>query len=294
MPDPRSRAVAALLDRVAGLSTPVLICGETGVGKDYWIAYLFARSGLPNLVDLGCGDVPDTLLESEWFGYRKGAFSGADHDFPGRFLAAGIGMICLSQIDVLPLPLQAKLLRVLERRRFYPLGGTAEVELPARFVFTAASDLPALVREGDFRGDLYYRISTFTVTVPPLHERPADIRALLDFFARRAGVEVRLGGEELAVLVEYRWPGNVRELENFVRAAALRRGVIDGAEVQRLLAESGRFVEHVQRAEWTLAEMERRYIAHLLAKYRNKSRVARILGISRKSLYNKLNRHEDH
>lgn len=291
--DPASLAVKAAVEKVAALDTPVLLWGETGSGKDFWAAALAAASPFQPLLNLGCGDVPETLLESEWFGYQKGAFSGADHDAPGKWRQAGKGTIFLNQIDLLSLNMQAKLLRAIERKKIFPLGAGTEVDIPARFLFSADAAIEDNVRRGAFRADLYYRISTVSIFIPPLRQRPGDILPLLHYFCSRRGVPVALGDEARRRLLRYPWPGNIRELENFVSGLAVRGASLDEKGVWALLDRPGPMLDFIQAGELTLAEVEAEYTAYLLRKYRNKSQVARILGISRKSLYNKLKRHEN-
>ena len=294
LPDARSQAVRAAVEKVAGLDTPVLLWGETGSGKDFWAEVLAASSPFQPLLNLGCGDVPETLLESEWFGYRKGAFSGADRDQDGKWRQAAGGTIFLNQIDLLSLNMQAKLLRAIERKKIFPLGANVEVEVAARFLFSADSTIEDKVRRGEFRADLFYRISTVSIFIPPLRERKGDILPLLRFFCARKGVAVDLGDEPRERLLQYPWPGNIRELENFVSGLAVRGCPLDEKGVWTLLDRPRPILDLIQAGERSLAQVEAEYTAYLLRKYRNKSQVARILGISRKSLYNKLKRHEGH
>jgi transcriptional regulator with PAS, ATPase and Fis domain len=289
--DDASRRVREQIERVADLDVNVLLTGETGSGKDLFAAHLQAVSRWPRLVNLHCGDVPEALLESEWFGYRRGAFSGADHDEPGRWQTAGDGILFLNGIDLLGRSLQAKLLRVIERRRYFPLGSNREEEVHARFLFAAGADLAERAASGEFRADLFYRIAAFTIAIPPLRERRGDILPLLGYFGRRHGVELALDARNQKRLLEYAWPGNLRELENLVTSASLASGRLDSSQVDRLLNGPARAFA-LPDDEPTLANLENRYIRHLLKRHSNRSRVAAILGISRKSLYNRLKRHE--
>jgi len=294
LPDPKSLAVKAAVEKVAALDTPVLLWGETGSGKDFWAAVLAASSPFQPLLNLGCGDVPETLLESEWFGYQKGAFSGADRDYAGKWRQAANGTIFLNQIDLLSLNMQAKLLRVIERKKVFPLGANVEADIGARFLFSADGTIADKVRRGEFRADLYYRISTVSIFISPLRERRNDILPLLRYFCARKGVAVALGEAARRRLLQYPWPGNIRELENFVSGLAVRGSALDEKGVWTLLDRPEPILTFIQAGERSLAEVEAEYIAYLLRKYRNKSQVARMLDISRKSLYNKLKRHEDH
>lgn len=294
LPDPKSLAVKAAVEKVAALDTPVLLWGETGSGKDFWAAVLAASSPFQPLLNLGCGDVPETLLESEWFGYQKGAFSGADRDYEGKWRQAARGTIFLNQIDLLSLNMQAKLLRVIERKKVFPLGANVEADIRARFLFSADSAIEDKVRRGEFRADLYYRISTVSIFIPPLRERQNDILPLLRHFCAQKGVPFELGEPSRRRLLQYPWPGNIRELENFVGGLAVSGCALDEKGVWTLLDRPEPILAFIRAGERSLAEVEAEYIAYLLRKYRNKSQVARMLNISRKSLYNKLKRHEDH
>jgi transcriptional regulator with PAS, ATPase and Fis domain len=290
--DPASLRLKAAIAALSGVATPLLLCGETGTGKDFWAGYLAELSASPTLVNLNCADVPETLLESEWFGYKQGAFTGAQRDYPGKWAAAGNGIIFLNQIDLLSLNLQAKLLRIVERRRYFPLGATQEQEVSARFVFAADADIAAKVRAGSFRADLYYRISTCLLQIEPLRERRRDIWPLLQYFARREGVAIGLDAPGRRQLERYPWPGNIRELENFVKRAALAGPSLSSDALRTLYADGRDLLHKRLAAEPSLAELERDYIAYLLGKYRTKTRVAAILGISRQALYDRL-KHEN-
>ncbi len=292
--DPASLELRQAVARVAAVETPVLLRGETGSGKDFWAAVLVAASPFQPLFNLGCGDVPETLLESEWFGFRRGAFSGADRDAEGRWRQAGGGTILLNGVDLLSPALQAKLLRAVERRKVFPLGADREVDIAARFLFSADEAIEEKVRRGEFRADLYYRIATVSLRIPPLRERPRDILPLLERFCAGRGVPVRLDEGSRQALRRYPWPGNVRELQNVAASLAVRGAALDAAAVRALLDRPGPMLDLIRASEPTLAQVEAEYTAYLLRKYRNKSRVARLLGVSRKSLYNMLKRHERH
>jgi transcriptional regulator with PAS, ATPase and Fis domain len=290
--DPRSLEIREQIGKIADLDTPVLICGETGTGKDFWAGYLQSISRFPRMLNLNCGDVPETLLESEWFGYRKGAFTDADRDYDGKWKSAGDGIIFLNQIDLLSLHLQSKLLRIIERKRYYPLGSNEESAIDARFVFSADGTIEEQVESGKFRSDLYFRISTYKIFIPPLRERKKDLISLMNYFARKRGIEVKIDARAMEMLLHYPWPGNIRELENFVANAAIMGGSLTHEDVDRLYGRGARILDFARSSEATLQEMESAYIGYLLKKYQNKSRVASILKISRKSLYNKLKKDE--
>ena len=288
--DSKSKEIRETIHRVADLNTNLLIYGETGVGKDSWVTYLHRVSNVERLVNLHCGDVPENLLESEWFGYVRGAFTGADRDYEGKWKTAEGGILFLNQIDLLGLNLQSKLLRIIERRMYYPLGSGEEREINARFIFSAGEDIEQRVREGSFREDLYYRISSYRIWVPPLRERKKDILPLVTYFADQKGLTVSLSKKGINILKDYSWRGNIREIENFITTVSVAKREITDDDVERLLRTSRDFFDTFRGREMTMDELEMKYIDYLMKKYKNKVTVARILNISRKSLYNKLNR----
>lgn len=289
--DPGSLEVERKIRGVADLHTNVLIYGETGVGKDVWIEYLYSISRFPGILNLYCGDVPENLLESEWFGYKKGAFTGADRDYDGKWRKAAGGILFLNQVDLLSLNMQSRLLRIIERKRYFPLGSNREVDIDVRFVFSADDDIEEKTRQGAFRQDLFYRISSFSVYVPPLRERKKDIVPLLHYFAAKAGLKVKLGARAVNTLLAYPWRGNIREVENFVDNVAIMKNELTDQELALLIKDSGHFFETVNKSEMSLQELEKEYVHFLMQKYKSKVKVAEILKISRKSLYNKLKRY---
>lgn len=288
--DPASLEIKRKIQQLADMDTNLLIFGETGVGKDFWVHYMHAVGSRQGLVNLNCGDVPENLLESEWFGYKKGAFTGANHDYQGKWAQADEGILFLNQIDLLSLNLQSKLLRIIERKQYFPLGSNREVDVKARFVFSTDHDIEQKVRQGRFRQDLYYRISSYSIEVPPLRRRKKDIVPLAKFFADRHHVRFALGKEALGTLEDYPWRGNIREIENFITNVSIVKKELEDDDVYDLLKDSEDFLAATGAKEMSLAELENRYIQYLLKKYKRKTLVAKILKISRKSLYNKLNR----
>ena len=216
------------VQRAAGSDTTVLLEGESGTGKELFARALHAlseRSGGP-FIAINCAAIPDTLLEAELFGYEKGAFTGAAQRKPGRFELAQRGTLFLDEVGELPLVLQAKLLRAIETKRFERLGGTATIQVDVRLVAATNRGLRQAVAARQFREDLYFRLSVFPVTIPPLRERPEDIPVLARHFVERTCGDLgrkalALSGRAVEVLCAYRWPGNVRELQN-----ALERAVI--------------------------------------------------------------------
>jgi len=223
----RSESMKRLLqmvERVAHHNAAVLIIGETGSGKELIaraVHHHSLRCDQP-WVDVNCGALPEHLVESELFGYEKGAFSGAEGSKPGFFELANKGTLFLDEVGELESKLQVKLLRVLDGVPYYRLGGTKKVTVDVRLVAATNQELEQSVREGRFRGDLYHRLSQFQLRVPPLRERKDDITLLAKYFLKANNPDTRLSVEAEEVLQDYRWPGNVRELRNvMVRAGAL-------------------------------------------------------------------------
>jgi DNA-binding NtrC family response regulator len=291
--DKKSLEIKEKIRKIADLNTNLLIYGETGVGKDFWVNYLFAISRYKKIVNLNCGDVPENLLESEWFGYQKGAFTGADRDYEGRWKKADEGILYLNQIDLLSLNLQSKLLRIIERKKYFPLGSNREIEINARFVFSADFDIEQKARKGEFRQDLFYRIASYSVLVPPLRERKRDILPLINFLAKKNRVAVKLSKAALKTLMDYPWRGNIREVENFVTNISITKKELQDEDIHSLLKRAEDFYEAAKYNEMSLADLEREYIRYLLKKHKKKKTVAEILKISRKSLYDKLERYKE-
>lgn len=286
--DKKSLAVKETIHQVADSTTNLLIYGETGVGKDFWVDYLFEISRYKTILNLHCGDVPENLLESEWFGYKKGAFTGADKNYRGKWKKAEGGILFLNQIDLLSLNLQSKLLRIIERKKYYPLGSAREKDIDVRFIFSAGDDIEQKTREGLFREDLYFRISSYSIRIPPLRERKKDILPLVLFFAHRKQLAVSIDQKSINLLADYPWGGNIREVENFITNASVGKNQLTDDDIFTLLRTSEDFFHTVKASDMSLGQLEARYIDYLMKKCKNKAKVAKILGISRKSLYNKL------
>ncbi|AGA34827.1 two component, sigma54 specific, transcriptional regulator, Fis family - like protein [Thioalkalivibrio nitratireducens DSM 14787] len=296
-----------LIRRIARSDGSVLVTGESGTGKELVARALHEespRAGGP-FVAINCAGIPETLLESELLGHAAGAFSGARGARKGLFLEADGGTLFLDEIGEMPPAMQTKLLRLLQDGRVRPVGSNDEVASDVRIVAATHRDLAELLREGHFREDLFYRLETFRIEVPPLRERGEDIERLVFHFLRRqaAAQEVPLRGlapEALRMLLGYRFPGNVRELTSLVeRAATLAQGEVIQPEdlPERVCDDPGNARAVVadpaagaRDEEWyTLEELEARYIRQVLAHTGgNKQRAARILGIGRKTLYRKL------
>jgi transcriptional regulator with PAS, ATPase and Fis domain len=243
---------------------------------------------------VNCAAFPDTLLESELFGHAKGAFTGATAAKPGKFELAHGGTLLLDEVGEMPLSLQPKLLRALQEREIDRLGDTRSVKVDIRVIATANRPLPALVKEGQFRADLYYRLNVIPLSLPPLRERPEDIPELAEHFARRyapAGSAARLAPQFLARLEQHTWPGNVRELANFMRRAVALAGgeeigvaAFDGSEIAAGANPGERL-----RPGLSLESVEKRLLEMTLeATGGNRSRAAQMLGISLRTVRNKI------
>ncbi|MBI4590222.1 MAG: sigma-54-dependent Fis family transcriptional regulator [Candidatus Rokubacteria bacterium] len=294
----RMQELLSLVRRVAGSDATVLIRGESGTGKELIakaIHYASPRAGGP-LVSVNCAALPETLLESELFGHEKGAFTGAVSTRKGRFELADGGSLFLDEIGDLPLHLQVKLLRVVQEREFERVGSSRPIAVNVRLLAATHRDLEALVRDGRFRDDLYYRINVVTISLPPLRERREDIPLFLDHFvqkfARQNGKVISgLTREAREALLRYDYPGNVRELENLVeRAVVLTRDEVIGLEdVPLSVKEPEREVLEGASLTAVVEGIERRMIREALSRAGGiQTRAAELLGISERVLRYKL------
>ncbi len=302
---PAFRRMQALAEQVADSSATVLIQGESGTGKE-GVARLIhqhsARHGRP-FVAVNCAALPETLLESELFGYEKGAFTGAAGRKEGRFELADGGTLFLDEVADLSLVTQPKILRVLQEGEFERVGGTRTIRVDVRIVAATNQDVGQMVREKRFREDLYYRLKVITINVPPLRDRREDVRMLAEHFLRiyAAKNNRRLEGftdDALRRLEGYSWPGNVRELENVVeRAVVLERGTLIGVDdLPEEVAGATPLPEGVLtvRIGTPLAELEKRLLeATLRATRNNKTLTARLLGIDVRTVSRKLERWDE-
>jgi DNA-binding NtrC family response regulator len=296
----RMHSVFELIARVARTTTTVLIEGETGTGKEQVARALHAAGrGRPGpLVAVNCAAVPGPLLESEFFGHEKGAFTSAVAQRQGRFELADGGTLFLDEVDSLPPGMQAKLLRVLQERCFERVGGDESIRVDVRVVAASSRPLAGLVKDGAFREDLYYRLNVIRIDLPPLRERPEDVPGLAEHFAARAAKVVSPGA--LEVLQAHRWPGNIRELENAIERAAVIchgrtiRAEDLPAEVLRPPPCRAPFDIDLARPltlvlEDARAALEERYLRAALKKSGgNITRCARLCGLSRRSVARKV------
>jgi DNA-binding NtrC family response regulator len=297
---PAMQEIFGMVRRLAGSSTSVLVTGDSGTGKELIARSLHFSSSRKNrpFVPLNCAAIPDTLLESELFGYKRGAFTDARADRAGIFVEADGGTLFLDEIAELSPALQAKLLRVLQDREIRPLGGTGSEKVDVRVIAATNRDLDPRLKAGTFREDLYYRLNVIHIHLPPLRERPEDILALCEHFLAAAAAHTgkRIAGfQEPAkkALLGYAWPGNVRELENVVeRAVALAEAETISLEELPGVVRERKPVDNLGSAlsrGLTLSELEREYIERVVrAEGGNKTRAAQRLGLDRKTLYRKL------
>jgi two-component system, NtrC family, response regulator HydG len=279
--------------RVAPTDATVIIEGETGTGKEMVARMIHRRSLRANapFVAVDCASITPSLMESELFGAMRGAFTGADRDRAGVFEAANRGTVFLDEIGEVEPEFQVKLLRFLQEREIRPVGASRSKEVDVRVVTATNRALQSMVEEGKFREDLWYRLNTVRITMPPLRERRDDIPALVRFFfnkyAGRYGRDVKLMDSGVKALQDYTWPGNVRQLQHMVERLTILADRIDADAVHDALT----VMESREKPVDTLAEAEEDQIRRVLAATGgNKSKAAQILGIERKTLYRKLER----
>jgi DNA-binding NtrC family response regulator len=299
--NPRMQELLTLTEEIASLRSTVLIRGESGTGKELVaraIHFSGNRAEKP-FVAVSCAALTETLLESELFGYEKGAFTGATAQTKGKFELAHGGTIFLDEIGDISAKLQADLLRVLQERRFYRIGGNQEVEVDVRVIAATHKNLAEEVQQGRFREDLYYRLNVIEIKLPPLRERREDIPLLAEHFLQRISSELGrdvngVSAGALKLLMNYDWPGNVRELENVIERAIVtcRNGMLEEQDFS-WLQHSGPAAQNWEVPDLPLGELERRAIvAALERKHGNVKEASAALGIDRSTLYDKLKRYE--
>jgi transcriptional regulator with GAF, ATPase, and Fis domain len=313
--------VKHLIAQIANTEVNTIICGETGVGKDLIVQALYQESnrhGKP-FIKVNCAALPDTLLESEMFGYEKGAFTGAISSRRGKFAQANGGVLFLDEIGDMSLPLQAKLLRVLQDGEFTPLGSEKTVKTDAWVMAATNHDLDKDLRDSKFRQDLFYRLSTVIIHIEPLRNRPEDIPSLIKYYYKKFASHIKdrpvrmLSKDMIYKLTQYDWPGNVRELQN-----VLKRILIFNADDERVdeiisnsyskpLTEELSNLTNLPEPNWAadpqnlaiplkkvkkyvFAKIEKKIITHVLEKTEwNRTKASKALGISYKLLLNKIN-----
>jgi two-component system, NtrC family, response regulator AtoC len=298
---PAMKDVLKVATRLATVTSPVLVEGESGTGKDllaHFIHYRGPRRDGPFL-KIHCPSIPEDLLESELFGHEKGAFTDARQAKAGKVELADGGTIYFDQVHDLQPSMQAKLLRVVEERRFERLGGTRTIEVDVRFISSANQDLRQALAAGTFREDLYHRLSVVPLTLPPLRDRREDVLPLAEtFLARereRKSTRARTFAREAADnLRAYHWPGNVRELRSVVERAALVSGdePVAASSLPPQVTEQPAALWQGRERRPSLKEVEQAYIRHVLEQVQgNQTRAASVLGISRKALWEKRRRY---
>lgn len=298
--DAEMMRIARTIERVSGADATVLLLGESGTGKEVLAQGLHAaakRSG--RFVAINCAAIPETLLESELFGYERGAFTGASKTTPGKIETANGGTLMLDEIGDLPQPLQAKLLRFLQERTIERLGGRSEIPVDVRVVCATHQDLQQLIAEGKFREDLYYRLAEITIRIPPLRERTGDAVLLAHAFLRRYAHETRrqlaFSEEALKAIEKHTWPGNVRELQSAVKRAAIM------ADGDRLMPEDlglrtpaaegvGAAASDLDLRTIREAAERQAIVAALGRSNGNIVKASEILGVSRPTLYDLMKR----
>jgi len=301
---PKIQDVLRMVSRLKDTRTPVLITGESGTGKELVARAIHFRGGFSNqpFVAVDCGSLVPTLIESELFGYEKGAFTGAIRSKPGLFQTASGGAIFLDEIGELPLELQAKLLRVLQEKQVRPVGSNQQVKVDVRVIAATNRDLETAYKDGSFRKDLYFRLNVVTVHLPALRERRADIPMLAHWFIDRyaPGSGLRMTNSAMKCMLDYDWPGNVRELENCIERAIALGGhnPIDVSDLPPPIAALG-FESALSRPSTgpvftssDLEDIERVTIERVFNEVNgDKVLAGKMLGISRATLYRKLKRY---
>ncbi len=299
------KPIFAQLAKVMDTRATVCIEGETGTGKELVVRAIHYQSKRRDkmLVAQNCAALPENLLESELFGYKKGAFTGADHDHKGLFEIASGGTMFLDEVTDLPLGLQAKLLRVLQDGEVRPVGSTKSISVDVRLISATNKSLEAEVEAGRFRQDLYYRLNVYPIRLPPLRERREDIALLSEHFLRKYSAEMKkpvagISREALDLLLAYPWPGNVRELENEVQRLVIQcdPGAFVGPEhlsprIREVEGLVGRIAPQKGTLKYRMEEVERWLLAEALREHGgNKTRAAEVLGITREGLHKKLDK----
>jgi transcriptional regulator with PAS, ATPase and Fis domain len=295
------RGLLSLIMKVAPTDSTVLIQGESGTGKELVATSIYEHSLRKDkpFVKLNCAAIPAELLESELFGHEKGAFTGATAFKPGKFDMAHRGTIFLDEIGDMPSSLQAKILRAIQEKEFYRVGGSQTIKVDVRFVASTNKNLEKMVQEGSFREDLFYRLNVFTLHLPPLRERKEDVPILVDHFLKKLPRPVEISSLALQMLMAYSWPGNIRELKNVVESAALIAEASHIEPAQLPVKITSLFSGHSDSPDLKLPanmaldsklqEIERSLIIEALTKTGGvQSRATELLGINQRSLWHRI------
>ncbi|MGA2379365.1 MAG: sigma-54 dependent transcriptional regulator [Spirochaetia bacterium] len=302
------REIMETVEKVATAPSAILLLGESGTGKEVIARAIHSRASaraksdfsVP-FVSINCPGVPDSLIESELFGYRKGAFTGAVQNYGGKICLADNGILFLDEVGEIPLQTQAKLLKFIEDKTFEPLGSTTRVRVEARIICATNRDIASMVKDGRFREDLYYRINTITINIPPLRERPEDILPLAEHFLAHYSIAMakRITGfseEVRAALRSYRWPGNARELRNIIeRAVVLSSPGVLGPDCLPPEMRAGARNDPLGSGENRFEQVERDMLCDALRRNEgNISAAARELGVSRDTVRYRIRKHGLH
>jgi PAS domain S-box-containing protein len=300
--DKKMQEIYSLLQTISPTSTTVLIMGETGTGKELVARAIHHNSPRKDkpFIKVDCASLPETLLESELFGYRKGAFTDAKTDKPGKFELADSGTIFLDEIGNIPLSIQAKLLRVLEEHAFEPLGGVKTVKIDVRVVAATNRDLKQAIEQEMFREDLYYRLNVMPISIPPLRDRPEDVPLLIEHFLNLFGKKfnktiTKLSQDAMDLLLDYPWPGNVRQLEHAIEHAFIH---CTGRTIQirhlpdDIIQKSSILVDRILKTKDPIDEIEKEVILEALKRnHWNREKTAKTLKISRITLWRKMRKY---
>jgi transcriptional regulator with PAS, ATPase and Fis domain len=298
------RGLLSLIKKVAPTDSTVLILGESGTGKELVATSIYENCLRKNkpFIKLNCAAIPTELLESELFGHEKGAFTGATKFKPGKFDMANAGILFLDEIGDMPLNLQSKILRVIQEKEFYRVGGSNTIKVDVRFIASTNQNLEKLVQEGKFREDLYYRLNVFTLHLPPLRERKEDIPLLVDYFLQNLSKKVEISSVALQMIMAFTWPGNIRELKNVIESAAViaENGFIEPAQLPGQI--TGAFNTDSNNAvslpvnlplDDRINEIEKSMIIEALRKTGGvQVRATELLGINQRSLWHRIKKHK--
>ncbi len=297
------RSLLSLIMKVAPTDSTVLILGESGTGKELVATSIYEQSLRKDkpFIKLNCAAIPEELLESELFGHEKGAFTGAISSKRGKFDMANGGTIFLDEIGDMPFNLQAKILRVIQEREFYRVGGTRTIKANVRFIASTNQNLEQTVKEGSFREDLFYRLNVFSLHLPPLRERKEDISLLVDHFLEKSSRPVQISSTALQMLMANSWPGNIRELQNTIERAAV---ICDGEFIEPehlpqsitgAFINTGESLPHLPASaplDHRLNEIEKGMIIEALRKTGGiQIRATELLGINQRSLWHRIKKH---
>ena len=297
------RGLLSLIKKVAPTDSTILILGESGTGKELVATSVYENCLRENkpFIKLNCAAIPTELLESELFGHEKGAFTGATKFKPGKFDMANEGTLFLDEIGDMPLNLQSKILRAIQEKEFYRVGGSNTIKVDVRFIASTNQNLEKLVQEGKFREDLYYRLNVFTLHLPPLRERKEDIPLLVDYFLQNLAKKVEISSLALQMIMAHTWPGNIRELKNVIESAAViaENGFIEPAQlpgqITAVFTNDSKEVSLPVNLplDDRINEIEKSMIIEALRKTGGvQVRATELLGINQRSLWHRIKKHK--